>query len=85
MLSTQSSIKLQTLIAPLTGLALDDIQETLNEVKELCELPDPDQEENSDGTHSVDELLKKLGVATEDLDIPIDFTDLLQYDGIYLN
>lgn len=77
MLSRQSSMKLKSLIAPLSGRALEDVQETLDEVKELCELSDSDSED-SDGTHSVDELSAKIAEALEDLDVPIDFKELLK-------
>lgn len=75
MLSRQSELKLSTLLAPLAGRALSDMQETLDEVKELCELPDSDTDE-SDGRHSADELAEKITSATEDLDVPVDFTDI---------
>lgn len=78
MLSRQSAIKLTSLIAPLSGRALEDVQETIDEVKELCELSDSDLDD-SDGTHSVDELASKIAKALEDLDdVPIDFKELLE-------
>lgn len=77
MLSRQSSIKLQTLLTPLSGMALEELQETLNEVQELCELPDADNDE-SDGGHTADELAEKLKTSVEDLDIPVDFKEILQ-------
>lgn len=77
MLSRQSAMKLESLVAPLSGRALDDIQETLNEVKELCELPELDTDD-SDGMHSANDLATKLATAIEDLDIPIDFQEILK-------
>lgn len=77
MLSKQASLKLESLLAPLTGNALEDLQETMNEVKELCELPDSENDD-ADGRHSVQELDQKLKEAVVDLDeVKVDFQDLL--------
>lgn len=78
MLSRQSTIKLQSLVAPLSGRALDDLQETLDEVKELCELPELDADDSADGTHTAEELSEKLSTAIEDLDVQMDFSEMLQ-------
>lgn len=75
MLSRQSELKLGTLLAPLAGRALSDMQETLDEVKELCELPDSDTDEG-DGRHSAGDLAEKFATATEDLDVPVEFTEI---------
>lgn len=77
MLSRQSAMKLQTLLAPLSGRALDDLQETLDEVKELCELPELDGDD-SDGRHTAAELTEKLAAAIQDLDVHMDFKEMLQ-------
>lgn len=78
MLSKQASLKLDSLMSPLTGNALEDLQETMNEVKELCELPDSENDD-PDGTHSVEELDQKLKEAVTDLDgVKVDFQDLLK-------
>ncbi|XP_058823619.1 protein FAM114A2 [Topomyia yanbarensis] len=78
MLSKQASLKLESLLGPLTGNALEDLQETLNEVEELCELPDSENDD-TDGTHGVDELERKLNEAVTDLDnVKVDFQDLLK-------
>ncbi|XP_058450718.1 protein FAM114A2 [Malaya genurostris] len=78
MLSKQAALKLESLLAPLTGNALDELRETMSEVKELCELPESENDD-ADGTHSVDELGKKLNEAVTDLDeVNVDFQDLLK-------
>lgn len=77
MLSKQSELKLQSLLSPLTGKALTDLQETLNEVIELCELPDQDSDD-ADGLQSVEELEEKLMTAVEDLDIDVEFKEFLE-------
>lgn len=77
MLSQQSAMKLKALLAPLSGMALSELEETLNEVKELCELPELDNED-SDGLHTTDELSDKFKTAVEDLDIAIEFKDIVQ-------
>lgn len=84
MLSKQSSLKLQSLLAPLSGKALQDLQETLNEVRELCELPDTDNDE-VDGMHTTSDLNEKLAAATEDLGVTVEFNEILKYDiNIYI-
>lgn len=78
MLSKQASLKLDSLMVPLTGNALEELQETMNEVKELCELPDSENDD-ADGTHSVEELEQKLKEAVTDLDeVKVDLQDLLK-------
>lgn len=78
MLSKQSSIKLQSLLMPLTGLALSELQQTMSSVMELCELNELDHDETPDGMYDVSELEEKFKVATEDFDIAIDFKDILE-------
>ena len=77
MLSKQSAIKLQTLLAPLSGMALTELEETLEEVRELCELPEQDNDDTDD-SHTSEDLSTKLASAVEDLDVPMDFTDILE-------
>lgn len=77
MLSRQSTLKLQSLVAPLAGRALEELQETLDEVKELCELPDDSDAEESDGLYEAVVLKEKIAAATEDLDVPIDFAEIV--------
>lgn len=77
MLSQQSALKLKALMSQLTGLALSELEETLNEVKELCELPEMDNDD-SDGQHTTEELSDKFNTSVEDLDIPVDFKDVIQ-------
>lgn len=77
MLSQQSALKLKALMSQLTGLALSELEETLNEVKELCELPEMDNED-SDGLHTTEELSDKFNTSVEDLDITVDFKDIIQ-------
>lgn len=78
MLSKQSSLKLQSLLAPLSGKALQDLQETLSEVRELCELPDSDSDD-ADGLHTSLDLKEKLDTATEDLGVVVEFNEIIRY------
>uniref|UniRef100_A0A2M4A7N2 Protein FAM114A2 n=1 Tax=Anopheles triannulatus TaxID=58253 RepID=A0A2M4A7N2_9DIPT len=81
MLSKQAQLKLESLMAPLTGKALEELQETMSEVKELCELPEMESETaDADGTHTVDELEQKLRETIVDLDpsVKVDFGDILK-------
>lgn len=77
MLSKQASLKLQALLMPLSGIALNELQQTMNSVSELCELNELDQEDSPTHLYDAAELEEKLKSATEDFDIPIDFTDIL--------
>lgn len=79
MLSKQASFKLQALLMPLSGIALQELQQTMNSVNELCELNEFDQEDSPGHLYNIDELEEKLKTATEDFDIPIDFIDILKY------
>lgn len=63
-------------MAPLSGKALKELQETMAEVQELCELPDMDDE--SDGTHSVEDLESRLTTAFEDMENKVDLQDLVE-------
>lgn len=78
MLSRQSALKLQSLLAPLAGRALEDLQETLDEVKELCELPDAETDD-SDGLYGADQLAEKLATAVEDLGVEVEFAEIVAY------
>ncbi|KFB35979.1 AGAP004464-PA-like protein [Anopheles sinensis] len=79
MLSKQAALKLESLMAPLTGKALEELQETMAEVKELCELPDMDHDD-ADGRHTADELEAKLKEAIVDLDpsVKVDFGEIVK-------
>lgn len=73
MLSKQCDIKLQTIIETCSGDALKDLQETLEQVKELCEIPDEDEEENL----SLDEIKNKLDSAVAEINVPIKYDKLI--------
>ncbi|XP_031631357.1 protein FAM114A2 [Contarinia nasturtii] len=77
MLSKQASLKLQALLMPLSGIALNELQQTMNSVTELCELNELDQDDTPTHLYDVTELEEKLKTATEDFDIPLDFNDIL--------
>lgn len=78
MLSKQASMKLQTLLMPLTGIALNELQQTMHSVNELCELNEIDQEDSPTHLYAASELEEKFKIASEDFDIPIDFNDILE-------
>lgn len=78
MLSKQSEIKLQNLMSSFSGKALAEIKETIEEVKELCDLSSTEIDE-SNGEHTHLELTEKLDLAIEDLDVPIKFDELITY------
>lgn len=76
MLSKQSTLKLESLTAPLSGKALKELQETMAEVEELCELPEMDDE--SDGSQSADDLESRLSAAFDDMETRVEFQDLVE-------
>lgn len=73
MLSKQCNIKIQQHLAGLDTKELNSIQETLEEVKELCELSDED--ENSEDPNEKD-LKVRLQEASNDLGINITYEKL---------
>lgn len=78
MLSKQASMKLQALLMPLSGNALNELQQTMNSVSELCELSELDQDDYPNQLYDVSDLEEKFKTATEDFDISIDFSDILK-------
>jgi len=77
MLSKQCDIKLQSLMSPLSGKALEEMKDTLKEVKELCELDEAESEEN-DEPYTSESLKNDLKIATQDFGIATDFSELIQ-------
>ncbi|RZC34226.1 protein FAM114A2, partial [Asbolus verrucosus] len=74
MLSKQCDIKLQTLLESYTDEALIDMQETMEQVKELCELPDEDDDEQT----NVLEVKDKLESAVAEINVPISYKRLIE-------
>lgn len=73
MLSKQCEIKLSTIVETLEGGNLEEFQETMTQVKELCELPDEEDEEQL----NLDEIKLKLKTVVDELNIQINFEKLL--------
>ncbi|CAO1294959.1 unnamed protein product [Diamesa serratosioi] len=73
-LSNQSKMKIESLIKPLDGKALHEVEETLGEVEELCELPEND---NFEEELSAELLETKLGIAIEDLNLKLNFIEIV--------
>lgn len=69
MLSKQCDIKLQSLLLTSSGTALSQLQQSLQELKDLCQLPDDEDTEEEDGD-AVD-WRGKLDAATEGLGVPV--------------
>lgn len=79
MLSKQTSMKLQSLVEPLSGKALTELEETLTEVKELCDLGDMESiGDEVDGNYSEEELADKFKEAIEDLGVKIDLKEIFR-------
>lgn len=74
-LSKQSKMKIELLLKPLAGKALSEMEETIAEVEELCEMPDSDTHDESITGENLQEKLLK---ATEDLNVKINFIDIVE-------
>ena len=73
MLSKQCDIKLETVLSTCSGETLTDMQETLEQIKELCELPEEDEDE----TVNVHGIREKLEDAVSEINIKITYDKLL--------
>ena len=71
MLSKRSSIKIQERLATLANDEFLSLQDTLEEVKELCELGDEDEEEENETN-----LQERLKSASDDLGVAITYEKL---------
>ena len=74
-LSNQSKLKMELLMKPLSGRVLTEIEETIAEVKELCEL----DSENFDESLTAENMESKLKGATEDLNVKINFSEIVNF------
>ncbi|XP_061389223.1 protein FAM114A2-like [Musca vetustissima] len=74
-LSKESQLKIQTLKESVSGKALEELLETLNEVKELMELEDLDAELETE-EYSAEELSDKLKEAIQDTELKIGFDEI---------
>ena len=76
-LSNQSKMKIEMLIKPLSGKVLTEMEETLAEVEELCEL----DTENLDESLTTENFETKLKSATEDLNVKLNFSEIVSYSN----
>lgn len=65
MLSKQCDMKIQSRLLATSGLSSTALQDKYQEIKDLCQLPDDDEEEGGD------KWLQKLAAAEEELGVPI--------------
>lgn len=72
-LSEQSKMRIEQLIKPLSGKVLTEMEETLAEVKELCEL----DTENFDESLTAENFEEKLLSATEDLNVKLNLNEIV--------
>ena len=75
-LSKESTLKLQTLMESVSGNALKNLKETIDEVKELLELEEVDGD--SEGNYTAADLREKLETAMEDADLNMSFEDIIR-------
>lgn len=73
MLSKQCVIKLQSVMESLRENELVEMQETMDQVKELCALPEDDEEGVIDSSN----VKEKIGTAVSEMNIPISYGKLL--------
>lgn len=73
MLSRQCDIKLQTVLETYSGDILKETQETMEQVKELCEIPDEEEEE----ALSTEEIKNRLENAVSEIGIAINYNKLV--------
>lgn len=73
-LSNHSKMRIESLIKLLDGKALTEMEETLEEVRELCEFPESD---NFEDELTADSLETKLETAIEDLNITLNFKEIV--------
>ncbi|XP_022213388.1 protein FAM114A2 [Drosophila obscura] len=76
-LSKESRLKLDTLLDAVSGNALADLQETINEVKELLELEDLECE--SEGDYEPEELGERLLATIADAELGIQFEEVANH------
>ncbi|XP_028132027.1 protein FAM114A2 [Diabrotica virgifera virgifera] len=73
MLSKQCDIKLETLSESCSGTEFQELQETMDQIKELCEIPDEDDED----TPTFEEIKEKIQVAIKDINVSITYEKLV--------
>ncbi|XP_044747807.1 protein FAM114A2 [Coccinella septempunctata] len=73
LLSKQCEIKLKNIQSSMTGDEFTDFCETMDQIKELCELPDEEDEEQM----SLDEIKKRLEKAVSEMNIQITYEKLV--------
>lgn len=73
--SSQSKMKIEILMKPLGGKALTEMEETLEEVKELCEF----DAESFDESVTAENLEERLLSATEDLSVKLNLHEIVSY------
>lgn len=76
-LSKESRLKLDTLLDAVSGQALSELQETIDEVKELLELED--LECDSEGDYTAEELGQRLMATIADAELGIKFDDVASH------
>ncbi|KAJ8679664.1 hypothetical protein QAD02_015451 [Eretmocerus hayati] len=74
MLSKQCNMKIQNQLISLDESSLTSIQETLDEVKELCDLGDEDSDDDREQADK--EFIDKLREASKDLGVPVTYDKL---------
>lgn len=74
-LSNQSKMKIELLMKPLSGRVLTEVEETIAEVKELCEF----DAENFDEAITAEKLEDKLQAATKDTNVKVNFSEIVNY------
>lgn len=74
-LSKESELKIQALKESVSGKALEDLMETINEVKELMELEDLEHEADNED-YTKEQLNDFFRDAVQDMDLQIQFEEI---------
>lgn len=68
-------MRIDLLLKPLSGKALTEMEETLEEVEELCEFPEV---EGNDDDISLENLAGKFESAMEDLSVKVNYKEIIR-------
>lgn len=77
-LSKESDLKIRTLLQATKHGDLIELNETLEEVKELLELEDIDEQESTFEPYDPEELQNRLQAALDDIKLGITFEDIVK-------
>ncbi|XP_075235099.1 protein FAM114A2 [Lycorma delicatula] len=78
MLSKQCQLKIHTILLGMSGDTLKDLRETLDQVKELCDLSDEEEEDSDKDYENDTEFAKKVSDAVQIMKVQVPHTKLIE-------